>query len=209
MTRIFLDDKEIASPRELSSLDQILKYIEDTHLSSDCVIRNIKLDGLPLVVDDWHKEFPESVREIGNREKIEILTGSVIEIAVESITESMAYLDRIERLTPSLAESFQISPGPEAYENLRHLYEGFYCLNTLLEKLQARFDLKIEDIPISKIPVRQHLQKFASILKELIQSQEQRDFVLMSDLLQYEIYPLIPVWKEMFGICFKKLRPTG
>jgi hypothetical protein len=209
MTRIFLDEREIASPGELSSLNQILKYVEDTHLSSDSVIRNIKLDGLPMVSDDWRKGFPESVREIGKREKIEIFTGSVLAIALESIDESMAYLDRIERLTPSLAESFQISPGPEAYENLRHLYEGFYCLNTLLEKLQARFDLKIEDIPIGEIPVRQHIQKFASVLTELIQSQEQRDFVLMSDLLQYEIYPLIPVWKEMFGICLRKLRPTG
>jgi hypothetical protein len=133
----------------------------------------------------------------------------VAEIAFDSIAEALAYLDRVEKLTPSLAESFQFSPGPEAHDNLRHLYEGFHCLSLLLEKLRARFGVNLEDIRIRDIPFREHLQKFASVLKELIGSQEQRDFVLISDLLQYEIYPLIPVWKEMFGIVAEKVRPAG
>jgi hypothetical protein len=205
MTRIYLDEREIASPLELSSLDQIVKYVEDKHLSPDCVIRQIKLDGLPLTADDSPEGFSESVREVGNREKVEIFTGTVTEIAVDSIAEALAYLDRVERLTPSLAESFQISPGQEAYENLRQLYQGFYWLNLLLEKLQAKFDVSLEDIQIKEVPVREHLLKFVSILKKLIGSQEQRDFVLIADLLQYEICPLIPVWKEMFGIISKKV----
>jgi hypothetical protein len=209
MTRIFLDEREIASPLELTSLDGILKYIEDTHLSSDSVIRQIKLDGLPLLLDYSRKDFAESVWEIGDREKIEIFTGSVTEIASDSIAESLAYLDQVEKLTPSLAESFQISPGPEAHDNLRHLYEGFYCLSLLLEKLRARFDLDLENVRIRDVSVREHLQKFASVLKELIGSQEQRDFVLISDLLQYEIYPLIPVWREMFGVVAEKVRPAS
>jgi hypothetical protein len=209
MTRIYLNEKEIASPLELSSLDQILKYVEDKHLAPDCVIRQIKLDGLPLAADDSPEKFSQSVREIGNREKVEIFTGTMTEIAVDSIAESLAYLDRIERLTPSLAESFQISPGPEAYENLRRFYQGFYWLNLLLEKLQAKFGINLEDIRIKGVPVREYLQKFVSVLKQLIESQEQRDFVLISDLLQYEIYPLIPVWKEMFGIISEKVQSAS
>jgi len=209
MTRIYLDEREIASPLELSSLDQILKYVEEKHLPPDCVIRQIKLDGLHLNANESSEEFSRSVQEIGNREKIEILTGNVTEIAVESIAESLSYLDRIEKLTPSLAVSFQVSPGPETYEKLRQLYQGFYWLNLLLEKLEAKFRLNFEDIRIKEAPVREHLQKFISILKQLIASQEQRDFFLISDLLQYEIYPLIPVWKEMFGIILEKMQSAG
>jgi hypothetical protein len=209
MTRIFLDTREIASPVELSSLSEILRYIEDSHLSPNSVIRQIKLDGLPLDADSLRAEFPESVQAIGNRKKVEIVTGTVNEIAFDSIAEALAYLDRIETLIPSLAESFQSSPGPEAYEKLRQFYEGFYWLNLLLEKLQARFGVNLEEVPIRQLPGREHLQKFASILRQLIGSQEQRDFVLISDLLQYEIDPLIPIWKEMFGILSEKVELAG
>jgi hypothetical protein len=209
MPRIFLDTREIASPVELSSLNEILKYVEDKHLPPDCVIRQIRLDGLPLDADSLRAESPESAWEIGNRQKVEIVTGTVNEIAFDSIAEALAYLDRIETLIPSLAESFQTSPGPEAYERLRQLYEGFYWLNLLLEKLQAKFGVNLEEIRIKQLPAREHFHKFASILRQLIGSQEQRDFVLISDLLQYEIYPLIPVWKEMFEVLSERVESAG
>ena len=194
---------------ELSSLNEILRYIEDSHLSPDSVIRQIRLDGLPLDADTLRAEFPKSVQDIGNRDKVEIVTGTVSEIAFDSIAEALAYLDRIETLIPSLAESFQTSPGPEVYERLRQLYEGFYWLNLLLEKLQARFGVNLEEVRIRQLPGREHLKKFSSILKQLIGSQEQRDFVLISDLLQYEVHPLVPVWKEMFGVLSEKVELAG
>ncbi len=205
MTRIFLDTREIASPVELSSLEEILKYVEDKHLAPDCVIRQIRLDGLSLDANSLRLGFPESVREISHREKVEITTGTVKEIAFDSIAEALAYLDRVETLIPSLAEGFQVSPGPEAYEKLRQLYEGFYWLNLLLEKLRARFGVDFEAGRIKNATVREHLEKFAAVLRQLIESQEKGDFVLLSDLLQYEICPLIPVWKGMFGILSERV----
>ena len=37
-----------------------------------------------------------------------------------------------------------------------------------------------------------------SILKQLIDSQERGDVVMLSDLLEYEILPMAPIWREMF-----------
>lgn len=205
MTRIFLDTREIASPVDLSSLEEILKYVEDKHLAPDCVIRQIRLDGLPLDGDSLRAESPTSIQEISKREKVEITTGTVKEIALDSIAEALAYLDRVEALIPSLAESFQVSPGSDAYMKLRQLYDGFYWLNVLLEKIQARFGVNLELARIQGVSAREHLEKFASILKQLIGAQEQSDFVLISDLLGYEVYPVIPAWKEMFGILSEKV----
>jgi hypothetical protein len=136
---------------------------------------------------------------IDTRDKIEIFTGTLNEIASDSITEGLAYLDRIESATPSLAESFRFCPRQESFENLRQLCEGFYWLNLLLDRLKINFGINLETELIRGIAASEYHQKFISVLKQLIESQESKDYVLISDLLEYEILPLVSVWREMLG----------
>jgi hypothetical protein len=208
MTRFYINDKEIAPPLDASSLNQVLRHIEDRHLPANSVIRKIQIDGFPLIPENLSNGQSKILDQIDTRDKIEIFTGTVTEIAQDSISEALDYLDRIETATPSLITSFQASPGQEAYENLRQLYEGFYWLNLLLDKLRTNFQFKLDEVLIQDIPAHEHHQKFVSILKLLIESQQKRDFVMISDLLEYEILPLVPVWREMFGIVLKKMSKT-
>ena len=205
MTRFFVNDREIAPPLNAASLAQILKYVEDVHLPPDSLIRHIQIDGLPFVPSDSPKNQSAMLNEIDKRGKVEIFTGTLAEIARHSIVEALTYLDRIEAATPSLAESLRISPGAESFKNLRQLSEGFYWLNLLLDKLKTSFRVNLNDVIIREAPAQEYCQKFIAILKQLIESQEKRDFVLIADLLEYEILPLVPVWKEMFSILLKKV----
>jgi hypothetical protein len=205
MTRFFINDREIAPRGDTSSLDRIIKSIEDDYLPPRSVVSRIQVDGLPLTIESFPENLPERLRDLENRNKIEIFTSTVDEIAHESISEALQYLDRIEKVTPSVAMSFHFSPGAEAFENLRQLYEGFYWLNLLLDKLKNCFQIALEEVLIQNVSARMHQDKFISILKQLIDSQERKDYVLLSDLLEYEILPLVPVWREMFLIIKKKV----
>jgi hypothetical protein len=205
MTRVFINEREIAPPLDISSLDQIVKHVEDVHLAPDSVIRRICVDGLSLFPDVLHEGAREILRQIENRDKVEIFTGTLQEIARDSIMEAMAYLDRIEAVTPSLATSFQVRPGPESFEKLRQLDEGFYWLNLLLDRLKTNFQIPLEDLLVKGKPVLEHLQKFIEALKQLVDSQEKGDFIMISDLLEYEILPLVPVWKEIFSLILQRV----
>ena len=205
MTRFFVNDREITPPTDVSTLNQVLRYIEDAHLPPNTVVRKIQIDGLPLVIESFSESQSKILDQIDKQDKVEIFTGTVVEIAKDSIAEAIAYLDRIETATPSLITSFQTSPGQESYNNLKHLYEGFYWLNLLLDKLRANFQVSLEDVLIQGISAIEHHQKFLSVLKQLIESQNKGDFVMISDLLEYEILPLVPIWREMFGFIEKKM----
>jgi hypothetical protein len=207
MTRLFIDNQEITPPLDFSSLSQILKHVEDFHLRPNTVIREIQIDGTPLVVPTDEQKADYSF-PIDRQEKVEISTGTITEIAQESIADALQYLKRVEAATPSLISSFQTSPSPEAFEGLKQLYEGLYWLNLLLAKLTTSFQLKIDDAPIQGIPVSEHHRKYISVLKNLIDSQQKRDFALIADLLEYEILPLVSVWSEMFGIVSDKVLAT-
>jgi hypothetical protein len=204
MTRYFINEREIEAPLDISSLDQILKQVEDSHLPPNSVIRQINIDGQPLISDSLPNSA-EILSQMENRDKVEIFTGTVSEIAHDSIIEALAYLDRIESVTPSLASSFQIYPGPESFENLRQLLDGFYWISILMDRLATNFQITLEACLVQGISVRDHLEKFIAILKQMIDSQQRGDFVLIADLLEYEVIPIVPIWKDIFNLLLQKV----
>jgi hypothetical protein len=197
MTRLYVDKQEIAPlPPDLSSLDQVLKLVQSTHLSPNTVIRQVQVDGLPLISDDRNSCIPE---RIDNREKIEIFTGTLREVALDSIGEAITYLERVETATPSLASSFRAAAGPEAFENLKQFYEGFYWANLLLDRLEQTFHIPLETICVGGGNARQHNAKLATALKGVVEAHEKKDFGLVADLLEYEVAPIIPGCKDVFA----------
>jgi len=204
MTRYFLNEREIAPPGDMSSFDQILKHVEKSHLPPDSVIRQIQVDGHPLVPESF-VDPGEILRQMESRDRIEIFTATVLEVARDSVFEAIDYLERVETVTHSLASSFQISPGPESFQTLRQLLDGFYWLSLLLDKLAVNFKIALESCSVQGASAREHLGKFVGVLKQLIDAQERGDSTLISDLLEYEVIPTVPVWKDMFGLVLREM----
>jgi hypothetical protein len=207
MTRYYVNDKEVDVSSDFSSFDQMLKYIEDRILESAAIIREVHVDG--------HQLAPESIREddgsfdrTGGWEKIEIFTGTLSEIAAESISGAQDYLLKVANAAPALAVKFQDFPESEDFNNLGSLCEGFYFLSILLDKLASGYQLKISEIIVNDIPISDHLQKFANIVKQLNDAQEKQEYLLIADTIEYEILPNVPVWKEIFKTVSGKIGLT-
>jgi len=200
MTRIFMDNREIEPPNDSSSVGQILKYIDETHLAGDRVVRKVQVNGYRLMPDDLVSGAEQAMADRPDErlDKVEIYTGNLAEIARGSITEALAYLDRIEGLIPSLAWSYRKQPLLDSPANVRQLYEGFYWLQVLLERLQRDFPIQFEDDACGNGFSPEYQKKFVTTLKRLKKSQEMGDLAQVADLLECEILPFVPLWREMF-----------
>jgi len=204
MTRIFLNEREIQSPLPgYASLDEILKHVERSYLAPNDVIRQIHVDGLPLLLDESGALPADLIQGIEKRERVEISTGTLQEIASDSVREAISYLDRIETAIPSLASSFRVFPGQEAFANLKELYTGFYWLIVLLDRLRQSY------ASLLGAPLPEVHQRLGSVLQQLVDSQERGDFVLIADLLEYEVLPIIPAWKGVFADIAQKIEPVS
>jgi hypothetical protein len=204
MTRYYVNDREVEAPPDFTSFDQMLKTIEGRHLEPDTVIREIHVDGQTLTPDriaddDWVFGRTE------NWEKIEIFTGTLSDIAQESVAGAQDYLDKIERAVPALAVKFQDMPMTGDFANLSSLCEGFLFLSMLLDKLSAGFRVDPDQIVVRGASAREQMQRFAGIAKQLVEAQERQDYILIADTLEYEILPVVPVWREIFAAVLEKV----
>jgi len=199
MIRLFVDHREIPSPPPgMDSLDQVLKHVEQAHLSPDCVIRQVTVNGIPVVCESFQTDEPGGKGKAASLGTIEISTAAIGDIARESIQEALSYIDRVEAAVPTLAASFQSPPGPEAFENLRQLYEGFYWLYHLLYRLNALLNGNTGKDQPEAASIKAHQDRFLGNLQHMVEAHELHDFALLADLLEYEIIPLIPDLKQHF-----------
>jgi hypothetical protein len=198
MARLFLDQREIAPPQAgFASLEEIVKHIELSHLPGNSVIRQIHIDGLPITSGEFTNNPAHLFANVNEREKIEVFTGTIWEVARDSVNEAVQYLDRIRALIPSVSSGFQVLPTSESFINLKQLCEGFYWISLLLDRLQTTFRINPETVSIRDINAREHQRRFVSLMKQMVEAQEREDYILISDILDFEVLPSVPVWKEM------------
>jgi hypothetical protein len=198
MVRIFIDNNEIAPPDDCSSISSILKYVDEAHLAENSAVRHIQVNGRLLTPNN----LPGSAQNVTphrleNPDKVELFTGNIAEIARGSISEVLDYLERIETLTPSLVKIVRTDPSPDSFRNVRLLYEGLYWMDLLFDKLKADFPVHLEAAQLGKGLEPECCRKSVATLKRLEESQEGGDFTRVSDLLEREILPFVPLWREM------------
>ncbi|MBN2244045.1 MAG: hypothetical protein JW793_15275 [Acidobacteria bacterium] len=204
MARFYVNEREIVPPPGATSFEEILRHVDKAQLPPNSVVRNVNVDGNPILEDNMDKDPAATIRQMEKGDKVEIVTGTVEEIVSDSLREAFAYLERAGEGIPALARRFQADPGPESFRALVQLYEGFYWLNLLLSRLAENYEIVLDDLPVQGAPAAEHNRRFLSVLKQLLDSQEKGDWVLISDLLEYEIAPMVPVWKEMFQMIADK-----
>ncbi len=206
MTRIYVDAREVpAPPPGLATLADVLKHVEQNYLGPNSVVRQVCIDGAPLLVDDLIHDTSAAASRLTFRESIEITTGTLNEVAGESIGEAIAYLRRVEPAVIELAAGFRDLPGAAEFDSLRQLYEGLYWLSLLLDRLQAAFGVDLGPV-ISNAAVGEYHRRLSAILKRLIKAQEGEDYSVIASVLESEILPLVPIWKAMFEEVGKKFR---
>jgi hypothetical protein len=198
MTQIYFDDREIELPIDCSSISRILKYVDEAHLAENSVVRKIQVNGHPFMPNGFSETGGHAApHAFENSDKIEIFTGNTAEIASGSISEALGCLELIESLTPSLIRDCQIYPSPDSLGNLRQLYEGFCWMDLLFKKLESDFPVCSDDTRIQNSFDLECRRKFIAALKRSKESLENGALVWVSDVLERDILPLVPLWREM------------
>ncbi len=184
MARIFLDHREIERSSTTPSLREFLSDLKYIQLPPNNGIRQINIDGLPLA------ELLQQGAERHNCcEWIEIFTAPVTEIAREAISNAIQYLDRMETIKSFNANIYR---NFRTVQNLKEILEGFRWLDLLISRLERDF-CKGRN---RAADISEQRQRLAASIEEVRQLYDKNDFASEDKILEKEVLPAVPVWKE-------------
>jgi hypothetical protein len=182
--KVHMENQEIEINNEQSDIDSLFNRINETLEKSGLYLSHMNIDGIE-VYDDYYEYI------LGKLDGIKSITIEMITLRqwVDNMLLSMKdYVDRIVPETSRLSEQF--------YQNLNTAWGEFVQLMEGLQWITSTLNV-IDSLSKEKLYYtnwNDFLQLFSSIqqeLKDLEDAVQNKDTVLIGDILQYEVKPLL------------------
>ena len=167
--------------------DLLVKVMEDEQMN-ERIVTDV------LVNDESFSEiYPHQAEDVVAQEieKVEIRTVPKSEMAVNITRELYKVINLMNKGSRQIADLFRQADDMEAldmYQDLLEVTRDFLGMIGIL-----RIEFKLQDIP----GLESSLNKLSELFSEMVDVQENEDWILLSDLLEYEFLPLVEEWKKI------------
>jgi len=160
---------------------------------NDDIITKLTLNGKELTKEEL-QDYPLSDDKSS---LLEIEAESLEKIKKRGFLLLEEYSDKIIPQIERASEILRIEDECEANQFYARCLEDLGLLIKLIEDVGtvSRFDF--EKITFLDTPVKERIDRFSFIIKEMVSSQENDDWIMLADLLEYELVPLLEEWKEI------------
>jgi len=196
---IKLNDKIIEIDcSEMSKLSDIAEKVAESFFAPKEVVTEL------YVNDTLVKEG--SVASIGGGAISEIRTVSFstvkdpAEKVVDLLKRMSEYLERFSAGVGEVADQFRVGSPEEANRILVQAVEGVGTFIELLSAVRLVTGSELSDLSYKNKSLGEREEKLLDITKKMQASQEEKDWVTVADLLEYELGPLMTEWKEMIPL---------
>jgi hypothetical protein len=165
----------------ISEWRELLEELESSHLAPGKVIGAVHFDGTEVNEFRNQSVLTRPIRSIG---KVRIEVVPLEEMVKTALIESETYLLNLQTALVDIAETFRQGRTDQANSRLTQAFEGIKMFVALLRGIE----LALADIP-NKPPstVERIFGEMTPTLESLIGAQTQRDWILVADILEFEL----------------------
>jgi hypothetical protein len=137
-----------------------------------------------------------SVRKIAlNQHTLFVETADPCQLAVQALTEVEAQLDEADRLRGEASDLILQSQHQKAMEKLSGCFSTWQHAQESVLKTAQLLRLDLEAVQSGGQPLTETVRQFAEQLREIKSALENRDFVLLNDILTYEAVQTTARWR--------------
>lgn len=120
---------------------------------------------------------------------------------INTLDGAIDYLDKISLLKNSISNHLNQDDYNEAWNNFKDMTEGLDTLNQLLMSIKKLYSIDFKENCNGKA-INKRITEFNLFLDKIINGMENKDFIEIADLIEFEFEEYIESYKNVF-ICIK------
>jgi hypothetical protein len=211
-----LNLKPCPVPDELRTLGELVRYVEHERVPSGQVLTRILLDGREIDLEEERASGDLLLADIG---VAEFHSARTVDLAREGLADATDLLPSLAEDLPVVAAELrteQVRDGLEMFGKCVEVISWFVSLITACDVIFGRGDpsfrldpgatrgaddLSLEsDLTAVAAEEGSELRTFASVenlrqkLLDVEQAQLNNDTLLLADLIEYELLPIVAIW---------------
>jgi hypothetical protein len=178
-----------------ANLEDLIVKLSKTSVPVNHLVSNVTVNG-----KHFSELYPGQSREIGTDKIVDlnIDTVSLDTIAAASLHDSIVFLEHMSRAVLKTAELFRMYDETEANEHFVNVLESLRALFQFLDMIQKSIAWDFKTSLYNGQPVLKSWDKLKDIIDELKNIQDEGDWILLADLLEYELAPTLITWSKIF-----------
>lgn len=184
----------------LHTWQDLLQELETKHLGQGRMISSVRFDGNEVLQFRETDFLNQSLHCLG---EIQVQASPMEEMVRSAVTEAEGYLVTLQTSLVDVAESFRHQLVSEANGKLSQVFEGIKMLAALLQGVELSLSGQYQQGPTS---VAQVLAEMGPTLESLVESQGQQDWVLVADILEFELLANVSGFEQSLAAFKQRLR---
>ncbi len=193
MAQIFIDGQErrldLTDTRTLGDIfSRIAEVVEDTGR----LLATAILDGSTLSEEETKEQMELPADSVS---RIEVGTMSREDLAIDTLDTMSEYLGRLNPELLRIAGLWRVGNDIQANEAFVFCVEGLRWFRHSVDLSRQVLPNDFERITDSGRPLYALEEQFDRTVDDMLSAQSEADWILMADLVEYELYPHLELWK--------------
>jgi len=186
---VTINEREVRIPAEITTWGDLLDWVETDYLKAGQCITHVYLGGNEAYNYRDLLVCGQELDAVGN---VAIHSGDFDKVIHESLAELATELENAAVSSQEIVRLLENRNEEEAYNRLAQLLESIRVFFTIFSE-----DLGWAPVPDAEISRKEFSAVLERALTQLIAAQENRYWVSICDVLEYEINPILEAWRNL------------
>jgi len=190
--KLLVNGKEETVSHMGETLGDLLLHIEKEGVPQGNVVRAVKIDG-----QESSPDSPEAQKTpLSEIVTLEVEISTLSDIINKNIENADAYLIRLIPGIEKSVELFRLGNEQEANKFFINIIDGIDWLSQVLDMILAAKSISPDTVFDGK-SIQDRQASLMDLTQQMVDANKNQDWVLLADLLEYEILPNYQEWSNL------------
>ena len=186
--KVYIENQILEYENQKNQIDIILKKINEVIENSSKILSHMVIDNIEIY-EDYYSYFLDNINVI---KKVEVILHTYKELVNDILVSTWEYIQRILSKVEELANNFYKSPDNSDWKDLNDFIGGLSWIIITFTTIDQ--NSKLKDVVSSYEDWNLYAQEVFSlqeIFPDFEEALSNNDYILIADILSYEILPML------------------
>lgn len=188
--KLIVNGTEDTSSYEPSELGALLDHLQDEKNEQGLFLLKVRVDGKETEFGD------PTVRSLPTSgiDQVEVEFVTLPGMVDRNLDNAQDYLSRLLPGLETASELFRTGNEQEANQFFLNIIDGMDWFSEVVDSVIQAKNLELSDTRFQGKSLLERKNQFLDLIKQIVEAKKNKDWVLVADLLEYEILPYYKDW---------------
>ncbi|RJR45779.1 MAG: hypothetical protein C4567_03115 [Deltaproteobacteria bacterium] len=201
--QVTINDQNLAVDfSHLRNLEEALVELNDKFIPEGQQLFQVEVNG-----QFFTERYPRESRYVtlGEVSTLDLKTVSDEELARSILADAAGQVETLAQALEKSAALFRLAAEDEANHYFAQVLEALRWLLQTGEGACQVLEVDLQEVTSPQVgDVSDFLKRFQDLLEEMLQVYEEEDYILLADLMEYELLPMVTQWQKILSLLSRR-----